>query len=323
MRVAYNSISADQIAAIAACAARGMNKTDTAAELGINRGTVHKHWPSQPAAPSVPTAVPRLPDPVPEAGGPSLPEPVDVKYEPFVANDPARWLCIGDLHLPYHSPEAIKAAVDDGKRIGATGVLINGDMLDFYGLSNHYREPNKVRVKEEIEKGREFLRWLRSQFPHARILYKLGNHCERLRRYLAERAPEIFDLEDLHLHKLLRTENEGVEVIEDKRVVMLGKLAVIHGHEYRGGGGVQPSRWLYLRTGDSTLTNHFHRVDHYTFRTIGGREIGMWAVGCLCHMAPDYMPLNQWGAGWATIEVSAGGMFTVTNRQRLQSGRVI
>jgi predicted phosphodiesterase len=295
-------------------------------KLGIGKTTVREALKAKPvggpsAAPGAGPA--RMPDPAPEAGGPSLPEPENADLPRVAYDAPGKWLVIGDLHLPFHDPDAIRAAVDDGRRAGVSGVLVNGDMLDFYALSNHYREPDKGRVKDEIEKGRAFLHWLRSQFPTAQLSYKLGNHDERLRRYLAERAPELFDLDDLQLENLLRVRDHGVEVVGDKRVVMLGKLAVIHGHEYRGGGGVQPSRWLYLRTGDSALTNHFHRVDHYTFRTINDREVGMWSVGCLCHKSPAYLPLNQWGTGWAMVEVSAGGRYTVTNRQRLQCGRVV
>jgi predicted phosphodiesterase len=296
------------------------------AEVGISKASVCGILKAEPVGGPVaaPVAGPaRMPDPAPEAGGPSLPDAIDFDSSAVVFDAPGKWVVMGDHHIPYHSPDAIRAAVDDARRFGATGVLLNGDVLDFYALSNHYREPDKGRVKDEIERGREFLRWLRSQFPGAAIQWKYGNHDERLRRYLAERAPELFDLDDLQLDRLMRAADVGVGVVGDKRVVMLGKLAVVHGHEYRGGGGVQPSRWLYLRTGDSTLTNHFHRTDHYTFRTVTDREVGMWSVGCLCHMKPAYMPLNQWSQGWALVEVSAGGRYTVTNRQRLQCGRVV
>lgn len=300
-----------------ALAAQGRSNQEIADELKMGKTTVHT-WRKRPLA-DEPAS---LPDPAPEAGGPSLPDPVAMSYEPFACLDAARWLVLGDVHIPFHSPDAILAAVADAKKQGVGAVLLNGDTLDFYALSHHYREPNRVRAKEEIEKGREFLKWLRSQFPKARICFKEGNHDERLRKYLAERAPEVFDLEDMHLPTLLHAGKFGVEWVADKRVVMLGKLAVVHGHEYRGGGGVQPSRWLYLRTGDSTLTNHFHRTDHYTFRTVTDREVGMWSVGCLCYLKPNYLPLNQWSHGWAIVDVSGGG-YTVTNRQRLRDGRVV
>lgn len=316
-------LAPETVARVRELSGRGWSLRRIAAELHIAATSAKKYLDRGPAPPSRPKAAPRLPDPAPEAGGPDLPEPVTFGSSPVKFDAPGKWLVMGDHHIPYHCPASIRAAVEDGKRFGATGVLLNGDVLDFYGLSRHYREPNKGRVKEEIEKGREFLAWLRSQFPHADLTFKLGNHDERMRRFLAERAPELFDLDDLQLDRLLRCDDTGTEVVGDKRVIMLGKLAVLHGHEYRGGGGVQPSRWLYLRTGDSALTNHFHRVDHYTFRTVSDREVGMWSVGCLCSLKAEYMPLNQWGNGWGLVEVFAGGQYAVTNRQRLRCGRVV
>lgn len=303
-----------------------------ARRTGLSTGTVSNIWRAlqtddvaagvAAVVTTAPAGEPELPEPVPEAGGAALPDSLAVETGPFVADGASRWLVMGDVHLPYHAPDAVRAAVADGKRFGADGVLLNGDVLDFYQLSRFSRDPSKARVKVELEQGREFLRWVRAQFPKARIVFKEGNHDERLRTFLADRAPEVFDLEDLDLRKLLRAGDVGCEWVADKRVVMVGKLPVIHGHEYRGGGGVQPSRWLYLRTGDTALTNHFHRTDHYTFRTITDREVGMWSVGCLCYLKPSYASLNQWTHGWATVEVSGGG-FTVANRQRLRDGRVV
>jgi hypothetical protein len=103
---------------------------------------------------------------------------------------------------------------------------------------------------------------------------------------------------------------------------MVGKLPVIHGHEYRGGGGVMPARWLYLRTGESALMGHLHQPTFYSFRTMTGKEVGMWSVGCACHLAPLYAPLNQWAHGWAQVVVSNSG-FEVLNRRMLRDGRVV
>ena len=185
------------------------------------------------------------------------------------------------------------------------------------------RDPAMPRMREEILKGRQFLEYLRSRFPKARIVYKEGNHDERLERYLASLAPELLGLEDLELESLLRAKDFGVEWVKDKRVVMCGKLPVVHGHEYRGGGGVMPARWLYLRTGESTLCGHFHQPSFYSFRTITGKEVGTWSVGCACHLTPKYARLNQWARGWAVIEIAKDGGYHVHNRRLLKDGRAV
>lgn len=264
----------------------------------------------------------RLPEPAAEAGGVTLPDPVPYEYKPFLIDTPGACGVISDVHLPYHDKRTIQKWVEDCQRMNSRTLLLNGDILDFYQLSDYAKDPSKPRMREEIQKGRQFLEYLRATFPAARIVYKEGNHDERLKRYLASRAPETFDLEDFRLQYLLRADNYGVEWVEDKRLVMVGKLPVIHGHEYRGGGGVMPARWLYLRTGESAMMGHLHQPTFYSFRTMTGKEVGMWSVGCACHLSPLYAPLNQWGHGWAVIEVS-GESFHVHNRRLLRDGQVV
>jgi predicted phosphodiesterase len=272
---------------------------------------------------AAPAAVAALPYPAPEAGGPRLPEPVDYEYTPFALDTPGPCGVLCDPHIPYHDRATLQGWVEDCQRMGAKSLLLNGDVLDFYQLSDYVRDPSKPRMREEILKGRQFLEYLRSTFPRARIVYKEGNHDERLKRYLATRAPDLLDLEDIRLENLIRAKQYGVEWVEDKRLVMVGKLPVIHGHEYRGGGGVMPARWLYLRTGESALMGHLHQPTFYSFRTMTGREVGMWSVGCACHLAPLYAPLNQWAHGWAVAEVANDGGFTVHNRRLLRNGQVV
>ncbi len=274
-------------------------------------------------APTIPRDVPRLPEPAPEAGGPSLPEPIHYEYKPFSIDVAGAVGVLCDAHIPYHDSPTLRGFIEDCRRMAVKAILLNGDVLDFYQLSDFVRDPSKPRMRDEILKGRQFLEYLRATFPRARIVYKEGNHDERLKRYLANRAPDLLDLEDIRLQKLIRADDYGVEWVEDKRVISVGKLPVIHGHEYRGGGGVMPARWLYLRTGESAMMGHLHQPTFYSFRTMTGREVGMWSVGCACHLAPLYAPLNQWGHGWATIEVANDGGFNVHNRRMLRDGRVV
>jgi predicted phosphodiesterase len=272
-------------------------------------------------------------------GAAGLPEPIEAEpddeigtlpeaaphddYTPFSVDTPGSCGIISDLHLPYHDPETVRAWVKDCKRMGVKSLLLNGDVLDFYQLSAYVRDPSKPRMREELDKGRQLFAYLRANFPKAQIVMKTGNHDERLDKYLATHAPELADVDDFRLPSLLRANQYGIDWVTDKRVVMVGKLCVVHGHEYKGGANVVPARWLYLRTGESTLMGHLHQPSFYSFRTITGREVGMWSTGCACHLRPLYAPLNQWALGWALVETFTGGEFHVHNRQVLRSGRVV
>lgn len=265
---------------------------------------------------------PRLPDPAPEAGGPSLPEPCKLDYTGLHVDTPGHWGVLSDIHIPCHDKRTIEKFVEECQQRSVKGILLNGDVLDMCQISDHIKDPTAPGMKEEIEKGRAFLAWLRSKFPQARIIYKEGNHDDRLKRFLAQRAPEIYDLDDIFLPNLLRVNDVGAEWVGDKRVIHLGKLPVIHGHEYSGGGGVMPARWFYLRTGGSVLGGHFHQSSFYPFRTIKDEEVGCWSTGCACYLSPAYRPLNQWNHGWAMVELYQGGGYYVQNRRLLKSGQL-
>lgn len=264
-----------------------------------------------------------LPAPAPEAGGPSLPSPHESPYTAFVVDQPGWWGLISDIHIPYHDLRTITKWIDECKAKNVSGLILNGDILDFYQLSDFCKDPSMPRTKDEISKGRQLLEYLRATFPRIPIIYKKGNHDERLEKYLFGRCPDLAEIEDFQLSSLLRAKDYGVDWVEDKRVIMLGRLPVIHGHEYRGGGGVMPARWLYLRTGASAICGHFHQPSNYTFRTIEGKEVGMWSLGCACYLSPAYAPLNQWSNGFALVEVAANRDYAVHNRRILSNGSVV
>jgi predicted phosphodiesterase len=253
---------------------------------------------------------------------PAIPDSLETSYEPFVIDTQGTWGVLTDCHFPYHSVHTLNRAIEEGKRRNVVGWILNGDQLDFYGLSDFYRDPNKARVKTEIEIAFEFLKYLRGQFPKARIIFKEGNHDERLKHFLARRAPEIFDLPCLQLDKLLEADKLGLEWVRDRRVIMLGELPLLHGHEYRGSGGVMPARWLYLRTRASAACGHFHQPSEYTCATVTGRAIGTWSIGCACALHPYWLPLNDWRNGYAMVEVN-GRHFAFDNRKLLPDGSVV
>ena len=263
-----------------------------------------------------------FPEPAPEAGGATMPEPVELHYDTFDIDTPGNWLILNDVHIPYHDKRTIELAVADARKRATVGVLLNGDIMDCAGVSDHYRDPNVTRLEDEIDKTVAFLKWIRSQFPTARIVYKEGNHEWRLPRFIANYAPELFGLKQLRLPNLLELDSMGVEWVADKRVIQLGKLSVVHGHEFRGGGGVNPARWLWLRAGTSALCGHFHRSSGHDEQTLDRKIHSVWSVGCACFLYPQYDPNNKWTHGWASVEVSGNRHYLVTNRKVLRDGSI-
>ena len=252
----------------------------------------------------------------------SLPEPADCGYGPFAVDTPGVWLVISDIHIPYHDLTTLELAAKESKRRGIVGILLNGDVLDSHEISRHDKDPGAPRYVQEIEAGRQFIAWLRFQFPKARIIFKAGNHDERLEKYVIERAPALFGLEGLSLPSLLHFADHGIEWVTDQRVITLGKLNVVHGHEYRGGGGVNPARWLYLRARSVAMAGHFHRTSEHHSRDIRGKAAAAWSTGCACCLSPRYLPINDWNNGFAFVTLDKQGEFVVDNR-RVLAGKIV
>lgn len=222
---------------------------------------------------------------------------------------------ISDLHIPYHKVEPIEAAVTSLKKRKIDTLLINGDFADFYQVSHWQRNPKRRSFREELNACKEALDWLRSKFPDAEIIYKLGNHDERWEKFIWNRAPEIYDVEQCQIESLLDFAKHGIICVKDQRPIMVGKLPVLHGHELKNGisAPVNPARGAYLRTAHSVLIGHSHRTSSHVEPNMWGKETVVWSVGCLCAMNPEYNRFAKSNWGYAHAEVGKDGTYSVLN----------
>ena len=257
-----------------------------------------------------------------------LPDSDEVEYIPFILpDDCSRVLYLTDVHVPYHNIAALTAAIQYGIELKADSIFIGGDFLDFYSLSSFEKDPRRRSFKEELKTALELLEILRREFPKARIFYQLGNHEERFERFMRVKAPELLDMEEFRLENLLDFERLGIELIDQKRVAKLGRLNLVHGHEFGRGGAsspVNPARGLYMKAKTSTVCGHHHQTSEHTEPNLNGEIATTWSVGCLCELSPDYRPINKWNHGVIFIECDhdRGGWFNVENR-RILNGSLI
>lgn len=246
----------------------------------------------------------------------------EAEYLPFILPEDCRQiLWLSDVHVPYHSVEALTAACRLGIEHGCDTIFLGGDFMDFYGLSSYEKDPRKRSFSGELELGRQILGRLRDLFPDQRIYFLLGNHEERLERYLRVKAPELLDCSEFRLDQLLRFQDLDIELIDGKRMVHAGDLVLLHGHEFgRGSGGVFPARSLMLKAKVQAICGHWHRPSTHTEKDVKGTTMRTWTTGCLCELHPEYLPLNNWSHGCATISIQ-DGVATVLNH-RIQDGLV-
>jgi predicted phosphodiesterase len=235
----------------------------------------------------------------------SLPTSLSEKRGTFTFPTGCRKLgVIGDLHIPYHDEDAIETACDKMEAEGVDSILINGDLLDFYQLSFHEKDPRKVHFKNEIEAGKQFFEYMRSRFPGIPIYFIPGNHENRFERYLRIKASELLDMDEFRLDVILRVAEYKIEYLPFRTKVIFGDFLIEHGDKIPGAGGVVPARTALMRLKTNCIVNHFHKSSQSSQRVYGTGEsstIRAYSLGCLCELAPDYMEINEWNHGFAIL----------------------
>ena len=211
----------------------------------------------------------------------------------------------GDVHIPYHDNTALETMFTKFEEENVDSILINGDLLDFYQLSFHEKDPRMVHFKDEIEAGKQFLDYCRSRFPNIPIYYITGNHENRFERYLRIKASELLDMDEFRLDVLLHVAEYKIEFIPFRSKVVFGDYTIEHGDKIPGAGGVVPARTLLMRLKSNSIVNHFHKSSESSQRVYGVGEpttIKAYSLGCMCDLAPEYMEINEWNHGFAIMK---------------------
>ena len=227
-------------------------------------------------------------------------------------------LLISDLHVPYHSIDAVTVAFKYGVDANVNTVFINGDLIDNAQVSKFEKDLRKRSVKEEFQLTRQFLESLRNTFPKASIYWLKGNHCVRWEKWLMTKVHEIWDDPYFHLEERLQLNSLGIKILNDDTLVKAGKLSITHGHHIFKGvfTPVNPARGAFLRAKQSVIVGHLHRASYHPEIDLDGNVIGCWSTGCLCELRPNYSPLvSNSQHGFAHVLIDNSGNFTIKNYQ--------
>lgn len=230
---------------------------------------------------------------------------------------------INDVHFPYHDKANTELALETMAIAGVDKIILNGDIVDFYGISRFSTKPDAPLIKEELDMAIDCIAQIRENFPKAEIYYKCGNHENRLYRYLTDRAAGLYGLEELSLPNLLKLSKYDVKFVDDMEFIIIGDLHIMHGHEM----GVSTSGYnvaitMHRKFQGSMCFGHFHKTqDHY--RSLpNGTVQQSHSIGALCNLSPQYRRYNDWNAGFAIIDFSKDGSYQFNN-YRIDKGKLI
>lgn len=231
-------------------------------------------------------------------------------------------LILSDIHLPYHEIDPIDIALEYGYKKGVDSIYLNGDVLDFFKVSRYTKDGTAMTIKEERDMFFEFIAWIKSNF-NVPIFFKAGNHEERLSKYIMDKSPELASLPELSLAQFLKLDELGVTYIDGRQKTNMGKLLVVHGHEFGESifSPVNPARGLFLRAKCSVLAGHNHQTSEHHENNLKGDSMACFSVGSLCQLTPDYRPFayTKWNHGFAVVEIDNDSSFVVNNKRIIEN----
>jgi hypothetical protein len=273
-----------------------------------------------------------------------LPKPKPRKRK---AGRPLRVFSIGDHHAPRHDKTFHALVVRWLRDHQPDEIHVNGDLLDFPSVSRHRTEDDfNHDVNECLRGAHHILRDYRDACPDARITYLRGNHCERLRLYLHDNAPEAKEVRPggdpdetpwHDLRRLLWLDELHVEYIDqvwEQAKRPIGKrLTARHGFSTSPSAG----KVMLDKLSGSTLQGHDHRF----FMTLRTRHTGdpdnpievrlAMSGGCACEIPGGLGYVNGGEPDWQNAAVAvdvyddgdfyASPMIYVPGRMLTREGR--
>ena len=181
-----------------------------------------------------------------------------------------RLLIVPDTHAPFHDERAWKLMLKVARQFKPQIIVHQGDLADFYAVSAHSKDPSrKATLKEELKVVRK-LRGDLDRLGAKRKVFIEGNHEDRLRRYLEEKAPELFGMFDTD--SLLQLRENGWEFTPYKSYARVGKVYFSHD---TGNSGLYTTARALQAFQHSIVIGHHHAIQY----AVEGDATGKHRVG--------------------------------------------
>lgn len=204
-------------------------------------------------------------------------------------------LIVPDCHVPFEDKKAFKLMLKVGKALKPDIIITLGDFADFYSVSSHSKDANRVHLlEEEVAAVNTRLNDL-DKLGAKRKIFIEGNHCDRLSRYLSDKAPALFNT--VRTKNLFELPRRGWEFVPYKNHIKVGKVHFTHDTGKAG-------KYAHYQSMDdfqsSVVIGHTHRLGYTVIGNAKGKPHVATMLGWLGDInAVDYMHKIKAQRDWA------------------------
>ena len=230
-----------------------------------------------------------------------------------------------DWHVPFQDKTALELFFGFCKREKPDWIDLAGDICDFYQVSRFDKNPlRKSTLQDDIDETRDLLNRLRKDNPKANIYYHIGNHEDRLRKFLwSDKGKNLCGLTCLSLQNILGLKDYDIKLVPDMR--KQGDLYITHGTELSQHSGMSAKKH-FEKYGVTLIHGHSHRDGKFTRRTKDGHK-ACWENYCLCQIDNvEYCHYPNWVQGFSKVTMAGNRPYVeqipIINGTHLYNGRI-
>lgn len=209
-------------------------------------------------------------------------------------------IAFNDMQVPFHDKPSVKAVLRFSQDFEPTHLVVPGDGMDFYMMSDFDKNPSRqFRFREELEQGHRVIKDIELATAKADRYWLDGNHEDRLRRWLWRHGAAISGLPSLEPQKLLH--------LDDWTYLTYGSSINVMGvvMEHGEGGGQNMANRMFAKRGTSGICGHSHRLHDLHVTNAGGAHRYI-ENGCLCSLRPEFVSRPNWQHAF-TYGIVVGG----------------
>lgn len=222
--------------------------------------------------------------------------------------DGTRLVSLSDTQYPFVDEPLLSAVHEFIKDWQPNDLIYNGDILDYYEISDFDKRPGtRFGIDDEEEWARQFMDLHARLVPGVKQFFIEGNHEERLTRATWREAGK-FASHVKTLPQVLGLKERGIEHVPyGKHVEYLG-FVFTHGNFVSADSAMTARRHMALYR-SSGVNGHTHRLGSFSKTDMNRRSHTWLEQGCLCRLDLEYVKAHpDWQQGFLIGYVYGGAL---------------